>query len=301
MERLTALRRYQFRSSSLRYAPHKPLLVLLALASLQQGIPQQTFGSIEEPMKALLRSYAPTPKGPLSADDPFWHLQRDGLWHIPTAALVARRADGRQPVLDSLRAAAGGLPPSVLALLEGNPYLLSVAVDLLLHTYFPPSLHDALRAQVGLVPPSVAVEAQAPVRWRETLRRLRVRDPAFRQRILANYGHACAVCGLDVVVDQQPVGLQAAHLQWHAYAGPDDDDNGLALCALHHDALDRGWLGLTDARQWVVSRRLQGGAAVQQLFGAFHQQPVRMPVRGSPVALSYIQWHRDQVFKSPAR
>jgi putative restriction endonuclease len=40
---------------------------------------------------------------------------------------------------------------------------------------------------------------------------------------------------------------------WFNYAGPDDADNGLALCALHHRLFDRGVLGLSDSCRLHVS------------------------------------------------
>lgn len=66
---------------------------------------------------------------------------------------------------------------------------------------------------------------------------------------------------------------------WHAAGGPDRVRNGLALCKLHHHALDRGAIGLTpfgDHRLKVlVSQDLSGTSeAFKQLVDA-RGQPVR--------------------------
>ena len=63
-------------------APHKPLLLLYALAALQRGeerlIP---FARIEENVGRLLHDFGP-PRA-TRPGYPFWHLQSDGLWEIP--------------------------------------------------------------------------------------------------------------------------------------------------------------------------------------------------------------------------
>lgn len=45
--------------------------------------------------------------------------------------------------------------------------------------------------------------------------------------------------------------------------GPDSEDNGVALCTLHHKAFDRGALGLDDDRRILVSEDVRGGQAVE--------------------------------------
>jgi putative restriction endonuclease len=66
-----------------------------------------------------------------------------------------------------------------------------------------------------------------------TKRALRAID--FSRRVLSAYDHRCAMCGVQLrLVDSAHI-LPAAH--------PDSTDqtaNGVALCALHHRAYDRG-------------------------------------------------------------
>src|SRR5262249_326313 len=49
------------------------------------------------------------------------------------------------------------------------------------------------------------------------------------------------------------VGIDAAHVRWFAFDGPDELDNGLALCSLHHKLFDFGVLGLDDGHRIRVS------------------------------------------------
>ena len=63
----------------------------------------------------------------------------------------------------------------------------------------------------------------------------RRRDPKFRGHVLTAYEHRCAICDYDVRLDDELVGIDAAHIHWHGYGGPDEVPNGLALCSQHHN------------------------------------------------------------------
>ena len=89
------------------------------------------------------------------------------------------------------------------------------------------------------------------------------------------------MCGYDGRLGTEAVGLDAAHLRWWAFDGPDLVENGLCLCSFHHKLMDRGVLGLV--------LRLVGESLI-------------LPQRGqAPPAIDHITWHADQVFRAPAR
>ena len=50
--------------------------------------------------------------------------------------------------------------------------------------------------------------------------------------------------GYDGALGRDPAGLDAAHVFWHSQGGPDETDNALVLCSLHHVPFDLGALGL---------------------------------------------------------
>jgi hypothetical protein len=71
--------------------------------------------------------------------------------------------------------------------------------------------------------------------------------------------------------------LDAAHIQWHRAAGPSVVQNGLALCAIHHKALDRGAIGLAEDGTILVSGTLHGSTGIQEWFLAFKGRRLREP------------------------
>ena len=98
------------------------------------------------------------------------------------------------------------------------------------------------------------------------------------------------------------LGVEAAHIKWHAASGPDSADNGVALCAMHHKLLDRGALGLTEDLRIQVSQEVHGNDAVDELIVRYHNQPLQLPQSGQPrPATPHIHWHTREVFKGPAR
>lgn len=93
------------------------------------------------------------------------------------------------------------------------------------------------------------------------------------------------------------MGVNAALVRWWSFDGPDELDNGLALCALHHKLFDRGALGLDDGVRLTVSAhfsaRTAAGRAVYDLRGQ-----VLRPRPGTPLpAPQHIAWRSTEVFQ----
>ena len=64
-----------------------------------------------------------------------------------------------------------------------------------------------------------------------------LRDVNFKDRVLTAYSHSCAMCGVQLRL------LDAAHILPAAHPDSTDETcNGIALCALHHRAYDRGFI-----------------------------------------------------------
>ncbi len=271
-------------------APHKPLLLLMALSRVQHGEPRLlAFADAEAPLKQLLIEFGRTEN--YQPELPFWWLQTDGLWEIPGGELLTRRKGSTAPTRTALRTASGGLPSEIDGALRDDPELVRELAHAVLDAHFPPSIHENILSAVDLdlEPPRVTSERRA-------------RDRGFRELVLRAYGYQCAVCGLDTRLDGSAIGLEAAHLHWHAHRGPDVVENGLCLCPLHHKALDLGLLTVSERREVVVSSRLHGGEVVEAHIGRFHRRALIGPLHGQPsVDLRFARWHRDQVFKAPGR
>lgn len=69
---LEKVRRLNVNRARDRRAPHKPLLLLLAIAKLQEGVRQLSFSDLEKPLRELLRSYAPPVVNGHQPSLPYW-------------------------------------------------------------------------------------------------------------------------------------------------------------------------------------------------------------------------------------
>nr|WP_221308859.1 HNH endonuclease [Nocardiopsis mwathae] len=270
------------------------MLILYALGRFQaRGDEPIAYRTAEGHLSRLLEEFGP-PKETTPAY-PFHHLTTDGLWIVDTA--YAHGSPG--PYVTRLREcdARGRLAPELVNALGNDPPLLGRIARSLLEANFEPSLHADICMLAG-VSPGAAEPGAAGVR-----RTVRSRDPAFREEVLDAYGHRCAFCGFDGRLDRSTVALEAAHVQWWAFDGPDHPGNGLSLCSLHHKLFDRGVLGLTGERSIAVSQRFTGtGRSAEELVLALHGRPVALPQPGVPdVEVERIDWHHRQVFRAPAR
>ncbi|MER6628816.1 phosphorothioated DNA-binding restriction endonuclease [Streptomyces sp. NPDC000987] len=289
LERIAKLR--QWGRSGTR-APHKPLLLLYALGRFQRDAEDGLrYSAVEQDLQRLLTEYGPPNR--TTPAYPFHHLVSDGVWEVRTDRGPGSPGSG---VGDLRRTGAvGRLAPELRAALRREPELLGQVARLLLDLHFPPSLHGELCEAVGLeLEPA---ELQQPSTAR------RQRDPRMRERVLIAYEYRCAFCGYDGRIGTVPVGLEAAHVRWWAFGGPDDTENGLCLCSLHHKLFDKGVLGVGDDHRILVSQRFVGhSAAAREHVTALAGRPLVGPQPGArPVAAAHREWHTRQVFHGDPR
>jgi putative restriction endonuclease len=274
-------------------APHKPLLVLLALSRFKRGLYELPYEECEPILTSLLREFG-TPSRALHPEYPFWRLQNDGVWVVGSKRRMSSRSSNTDPPRTELRAAVavGKFSPEVRRELLADPQLIDATARQLLNANFPSSLHEDILSAVGmeLIGDSVAT------------RTTRKRDPEFRRSVLQAYGYRCAICNLDLRLGNLSIGLEAAHIRWHQALGPDVVANGLALCALHHKLFDFGAVTLDDNLKVIVSEQANGSVGLEELLLRHHGTQLRRAVRTEDVPRpEFLRWHRTEVFKPRGR
>lgn len=289
LERVAQLRQWSRGGSR---APHKPLLLLYALGRFQEDAGSElSYSAVEADLAQLLVEYGPPNK--TTPAYPFHHLVSDGVWEVRTDRGPGSPGSGVRDLRET--GAVGRLDPQLRAALRREPALLGRIAQVLLDLHFPPSLHGDLCEAVGLRLEPVE-NALLPDRRRQ-------RDRRMRELLLTAYEYRCAFCGYDGRIGAVPVGLEAAHVRWWAFDGPDDVDNGLCLCSLHHKLFDKGVLGIGDGHRILVSQRFVGHSPVaHQHVIALAGRPILGPQPGArPVAASHRVWHTSQVFHGTPR
>lgn len=274
-------------------APHKPLLILYALAQLQnKDVRFLRYEEVREPLTNLLKEFGPRRQS-YHPEEPFVRLTRDGIWslgsdidsvHINSPWLIKHEISG-------------GFNDEVYKLLQNNPALVREIGMLVLYSHFPDTIHEDILAAVGLDLDAGIVDFEG-----FNPRKTNSRDPKFREKILRAYEYRCAVCGFNVRLGNNLVAVEAAHIKWHQAGGPDREENGIALCAMHHKLFDLGVFTITDSRELLVAEDANGSEGFQEWLMRYHGQFVRSPIHPDyQPNQTFVNWHVREVFKGPGR
>ena len=307
LKRVDQIKQWREPGQSGRRAPHKPLLLLHALAQLHNDRTSRVrYEDLAPRLSSWLDEFGP-PRRTAHPEQPFWRLQNDGLWSVSTQGDAAGLMDSggssspsHRRLMDSK--AVGQLADDFEAELIGDPGLLLTVARTLLVANWPESLHSEICLSLGL--DLEALESGlASDRAQALTEQKRRRDPEFRVRVLRAYDYQCAMCGFDGRLDSTTVGLEAAHVQWWAEGGPDHTFNGLCLCVMHHKLFDRGVLGLGRARRILVSSHFVGrNNAAEELVTSLMERNLRPPRSDSDAIVEqHRDWHEREVFRGPAR
>jgi putative restriction endonuclease len=267
-------------------------LLLHALGRFQQDADSELrYSAVEKDLQSLLTEYGPPHR--TTPAYPFHHLVSDGVWEVRTDH--GPGSPGTEVRVLRETGATGRLAPELQTALRGEPELLGRIARLLLDLHFPPSLHSELCEAVGLELEPAETGHLVPAR--------RQRDRRMRELVLTAYEYRCAFCGYDGRIGTVWVGLEAAHVRWWAFGGPDDVDNGLCLCSLHHKLFDKGVLGVDDGHRILVSQHFVGHSpAAREHVVALAGRPLIGPQPGThPVATDHRAWHTSQVFHGTPR
>lgn len=260
-----------------KMSPHKPLLTLYALGRLfNDRIRLIPYIEIKNDLRELLTKFSNS----YHPEYPYVYLRNDGYWELDK--VINKRIN-----IKELNDTSGGFKEDIYSLLVNDFSLVGELTNAILEQYFSETLYEDILNKVGLN--SV------------TLKR-KTRSPIFRTNVLKTYGYRCAVCGFNLQIDHYYVGIEAAHIKWHKYGGPDTEENGLSLCSLHHKLFDYGTFTIGKNNILVVSSSaLSYGDSSKVLFD-YHGREILRPQ--SPKHLPnkvFIEWHNDEIFKKPGR
>ncbi len=270
-----------------RRAPHKPLLLLLAIGGVQKQLPRlRNYVEIEVELRRALAIFG-RPAKHQNPQYPFWRLQNDKLWQVESDSPMSHRVSNTDPPRSQLVAkhARGGLLPAYYDALFGNQELQSALIHQLLDAHFPASTHEDIIAFFNLEV-GKRVEANG------------CSEPEFRRAVLQAYNSQCAVSGYSANQEGFPLGVEAAFIKWPQSGGSGETSNGIALNTLHRKLFDLGMFTITPNFRVKMSTRARGPQGFQELMSRFDGSPINLPVekdlRPSATALA---WHSSEVFR----
>ena len=245
-------------------SPHKPSMLLAVIGLAETGRLHENRIEYMPPLLdryleifKIVRTGVDTPNPHL----PFFFLRGDSFWHL-------KAVSGHEAVLNAMNGVGG--PGAVLEHID-YAYL-----DEELHQHMLDSEAREMLRQI-LVTRWFGNKTQELDRlkredqYERTLRDVRpamvrerplkiyeraARDTAFRRVVTEAYDYRCAASGLRVILPDDAVMVQAAHLIPFSEAQDDDPGNGIALTPDYHWALDRNIIAPGPDMKWHVSRLL---------------------------------------------
>lgn len=277
-------------------APHKPIMLLYALAMLKDGHRQLDFSEVEKPIENILGTILPKRKN-INVHYPFWYLKTkdrnngQAIWEVHNAEEIKFREGKTEPLKSELRNhhIKAGFTSDVLALLDREPEVIDISIQLLLDAQFPRSIQEDICSMVGIENIDLS-EARVP----ESIKR-KPRDPRFREKVLTAYKGECAVCGYSLRVKDRLAGIEAAHIKWHQAGGPDVESNALSLCSTHHILFDRGAFTIDKEFKIGVSDSMSG-ELLHDIIMRFKGASIRLPQRECHYpSEKFLGWHKEQV------
>ncbi len=147
---------------------------------------------------------------------------------------------------------------------------------------------DAMVADRGSVPVYPEVRYGEPA-----LVRPRLGQGIFRISVTDAYGRACAVTS-----EHSLPALEAAHIRPYGDGGAHEVPNGLLLRSDIHRLFDRGYVGVTPDRRFVVSKRLKDDFSNGRSYYPLHGQEIRMPARPEDhPSKEWLEWHLAERFR----
>jgi len=233
-------------------SPHKPLLILYALGLLVNGKEKLLYKESVEDLKRLLIAFGPHRKIQ-QPRYPFVRLISDGIWDLNTNLEIQKNKDYTDNSLIENNTS-GSFTTEVRNELSSKPNLINTVIQYLLDRNFPESLHREILLSCGLNSMQYTFEQR------------RKRDPKFREIVFKEYRYSCAVCNYSLRIGNSIAGLEAAHVKWHALDGPDEINNGIALCSLHHKLFDLGAFTIESNYNILISDFVNNDVGMNQVL-----------------------------------
>ena len=252
-------------------APHKPFLLLSIMDLIAQG---QITENFIEPSYELVETWniyyssIMPPGSTTSMAYPFYHLQRDGYWHLIFEEGFDSTNVGKQ--ISSMKKIreiyVGANMDDELFHYLCDPETREQLRLVLIRTYFAPEIQPILMEQgkVNLeayrYSEELLKEAKEGARdWDEPEEpeKRKARDQGFRKVIVTLYEHRCALCGIRMLTPEGHTVVEAAHIKPWSESRDDMPTNGIALCRLCHWSFDEGLMSVGKEYQVLVSKRVQ--------------------------------------------
>lgn len=263
---------------------HKPILLLLVISEIIRGHKNEfLFDDIETPLIQLMTKYGLKNTSKLNPQYPFVYLAGNSLiWNcsIDKNALKFPDSASRKEILGSF----GSLNPDFFKYLRSKNNATHI-IGKILTQYWPSTYHQDILTDLGIYEINTEENQVRNVRSRK-----------FIEDVLDAYERKCAICDQSIRLSESLIGIDACHVKPIQHFGDDSITNGIALCKIHHWALDRGAISISEEMKLIVSKKLNGNK-IFDYFTSFEKRNIFTP-RYSEFELhkQNLEYHYKYIF-----
>jgi putative restriction endonuclease len=124
----------------------------------------------------------------------------------------------------------------------------------------------------------------------------RINQEVFRKMVIANYEGKCAITGIDV----QPLLLASHIIPWSKNIQERlNPENGICLSAFYDRAFDKGYIGINERLETLVSKHLQKKMKAEyfiKYFAFLNGIKMNKPTKYFPKK-DFLEYHLDKIFE----
>lgn len=267
---------------------HKPLLLLLTIADVINGHSNNfAFKDIESHLKELLSKYGLKNTKSLRPEYPFVYLgSSPTLWKcsIDRSSLKNPNSVSRAEAMQANAQFDSGF----YQYLQNKEQARGVVWQIL-NAYWPEAYHEDILRDLGI---EGIMHQFVQI---ENLKQRRGR--LFVEEVLDCYERQCAICSQSIRLGDALIGIDACHVKPIQHFGDDHITNGIALCKIHHWALDRGAISISENRELLVSPKLNGNK-INEFFHEFTNKSIFTPRNyTNHLNETNVEYHREYVFE----
>jgi putative restriction endonuclease len=289
-------------------APHKPILLLAVIQSIETGEIKENRIFITPELVARFKDYwkwlVEEPFFSPNFSLPFFHLRSDKFWHLKTylGKEILLTSSYSVKSFSQLRESVqyASLDDGLFSILQ-TEHSRQIIFRFLLDHYFPgKKLYDAHTDLFESVTKQILHDS--PVEYLHIIERadeeeVFIRSGVFKKVIPRIYDYTCCISGLRIISGYDIQMVDACHIVPFASSHNDTISNGISLCPNLHRAFDRGLLSIDQEYRVVVTANIIE-SSVEKGITSYHGKPILLPKeKNYHPASENLQWHRENIFR----
>jgi putative restriction endonuclease len=263
---------------------HKPLLLLLTISEIIHGHKNEfLYDDLESQLSLLISKYGLKNTSKLNPQYPFIYLASSPqLWYCNKRKVDLKHPDAANR--SELLGAIGNFAAEFYKFIKSKQNATH-CLQKILNQYWPEVYHKEILQDLGIYELNQNEYNLKSERSRK-----------FVEEVLDAYERKCAICNQSIRLGDALVGIDACHVKPIQHFGDDNVQNGIALCKIHHWALDRGAISISLEMSLLISKKLNGNKLFEY-FTSFENVGLFIPRdSASSLSMGNTEYHSKYIF-----